>query len=268
MADTDAASSDSEEEKELTEEELQALLERQRKEDGLLAKTTDATLSEVQEFREIFQLVDLDRGGSIDAEELGSLMELMGMDVTEDEVEEIMSEIDTTGSGEIYFPDFVKTMAKKPKVQYSASNVIAAFEKFAGPNQPNGCIKPEQLADALMQFEGGLERQQAEEIVRKHEKDRHGLIHYAEYVNMMMSDASSRADTGDAKIDTSVLGSPSAVAGTGAVESAVSNSVAAASGGDESAAGGFGSGTQIGDEGTSGSSIGIVSGAGTMEDQG
>ena len=30
------------------------------------------------EFREIFNLVDLDGGGSIDAEELGELMDLLG----------------------------------------------------------------------------------------------------------------------------------------------------------------------------------------------
>ena len=42
---------------------------------------------EIAEFREIFNLVDLDHGGSIDAEELGSLMDLLGMNATEDEIE-------------------------------------------------------------------------------------------------------------------------------------------------------------------------------------
>ena len=37
---------------------------------------TDATPEEVAEFREIFNLVDLDGGGSIDLDELRELMEL------------------------------------------------------------------------------------------------------------------------------------------------------------------------------------------------
>ena len=43
-----------------------------------VAERTGASLSEVCEYREIFQLVDLDGGGSIDGEELGELMDLLG----------------------------------------------------------------------------------------------------------------------------------------------------------------------------------------------
>ncbi len=37
------------------------------------------TEEELQEFRELFDLVDLDKGGSISPEELGSLMETLGL---------------------------------------------------------------------------------------------------------------------------------------------------------------------------------------------
>ena len=46
----------------------------------------DATAEEIQEFREIFNLVDLDHGGTIDLEELRELMDLLGMEATEDEM--------------------------------------------------------------------------------------------------------------------------------------------------------------------------------------
>ena len=44
----------------------------------------DATAEEIAEFREIFNLVDLDGGGSIDLEELRELMDLLGMEASED----------------------------------------------------------------------------------------------------------------------------------------------------------------------------------------
>ena len=48
---------------------------------------TDATPEEVAEFREIFNLVDLDGGGSIDLDELRELMDLLGMNASKDEME-------------------------------------------------------------------------------------------------------------------------------------------------------------------------------------
>jgi len=44
----------------------------------------DATPEEIAEFREIFNLVDLDGGGSIDLEELRELMDLLGMEASEE----------------------------------------------------------------------------------------------------------------------------------------------------------------------------------------
>ena len=50
---------------------------------------------DIAEYREIFSLVDLDHGGTIDCEELGELMDLLGMNVTDDEVEQMVNEIDS-----------------------------------------------------------------------------------------------------------------------------------------------------------------------------
>ena len=56
---------------------------------------TDATPEEVAEFREIFNLVDLDGGGSIDLDELRELMDLLGMNASKDEMEAMVNEIDS-----------------------------------------------------------------------------------------------------------------------------------------------------------------------------
>jgi Ca2+-binding EF-hand superfamily protein len=90
----------------------------------------DATEDEIAEFREIFNLVDLDSGGSIDLEELRELMDLLGMEASEDEMAKMVSEIDSHGSGEITFEDFVRVMSKKVTPEYTVEQVIRAFEKF------------------------------------------------------------------------------------------------------------------------------------------
>ena len=146
--------------------------------------------SELSEFREIFNLVDLDGGGSIDLEELRELMELLGMDASKDEMAAMVAEIDSTNSGEITFLDFVKVMSKKVTPDYTALEVINAFKKFA-TGCPHGCITPDALVHVLSSYEGKIPVEEARALVDKIECDpKTKLINYVEYVNMMMADSS------------------------------------------------------------------------------
>ena len=151
---------------------------------------TDATPEEVAEFREIFNLVDLDGGGSIDLDELKDLMDLLGMNATKDEMEAMVNEIDSEGKGEISFHDFVNVMSKKVTPDYSSDQVISAFRKFANKKTPSGYITKEDLVHVLSSYEGKMPEDDARELVEKIDCDpKTGLINYVEYVNMMMADA-------------------------------------------------------------------------------
>lgn len=52
------------------------------------------TPEEISEFREIFNLVDKDGGGSITKSELADLMDTLGIDATPEEIDFMISEID------------------------------------------------------------------------------------------------------------------------------------------------------------------------------
>lgn len=49
---------------------------------------------EIAEFREIFNLVDKDGGGSISKVELGELMETLGIEATQEDIEAMIAEVD------------------------------------------------------------------------------------------------------------------------------------------------------------------------------
>jgi calmodulin len=49
---------------------------------------------EIAEFREIFNLVDKDGGGSISKVELAELMDTLGIDAEPEEIEHMIAEID------------------------------------------------------------------------------------------------------------------------------------------------------------------------------
>merc|ERR1740121_1397622 len=73
---------------------------------------------DLHEFREIFNLVDTDRGGSIGIEELKRLMDTLGIRTTPEELKLMVSEIDENGNGEIDFDEFVTVMCRKVNTEY------------------------------------------------------------------------------------------------------------------------------------------------------
>ena len=103
------------------------------------------TEEEISEFREIFNLVDKDGGGSITGEELGELMDTLGIEASPEEVDAMIREIDADGSGEIDFEEFVTVMSRKVNATYTADQVKSAFRVFE-TSVPPGFVR----ADALI----------------------------------------------------------------------------------------------------------------------
>ncbi|GMI12960.1 hypothetical protein TrVE_jg4251 [Triparma verrucosa] len=167
--------------------------ERRRREAVEVVKKTGATMREVIEFREMFELVDKDKGGSIDSDELLSLTKLMNMDMNETELAEMITEIDTTNTGEVFFVDFVRCMLKRPNIDYTIKDVQEAFATLAGKGQPSGKIRKKNLVHQLCTI--GLEDEQldadkVEEILALSEVDAMGYIDFDELASLMMGTTS------------------------------------------------------------------------------
>eukprot|EP01041_Mallomonas_annulata_P000569 gene569-1098_t len=149
--------------------------------------TEHLTAEEISEFREIFNLVDRDGGGTITKEELGELMDTLGIDANPDEIDQMISEVDKDGSGTIDFEEFVAVMSRKVNATYTADQVKNAFRVFEG-TAPNGYVKADTLIRSLCTY--GVEKlseEQAHDLVSQLEADSNGMINYVDYVNMMMS---------------------------------------------------------------------------------
>ncbi|KAL4118316.1 hypothetical protein PRIC2_010642 [Phytophthora ramorum] len=149
----------------------------------------EADSEELIEFREIFNLVDRDRGGSITKVELGELMDTLGIDTSPEEIDLMINEIDQDSNGEIDFDEFVAVMSRKVNATYTSEQVKTAFKAFEGNASAPGFIKADKLLIALTTY--GADRissDQAQELISQLEPDQHGNINYVEYVNMMMSE--------------------------------------------------------------------------------
>ncbi|RLN92521.1 hypothetical protein BBJ28_00011329 [Nothophytophthora sp. Chile5] len=128
--------------------------------------THHLTSEELVEFREIFNLVDRDRGGSITKVELGELMDTLGIDTSPEEIDLMIHEIDQDSNGEIDFDEFVAVMSRKVNATYTADQVKNAFKAFEGNASAPGFIKADKLLVALTTYGADkISPEQAQELI-------------------------------------------------------------------------------------------------------
>jgi len=113
-------------------------------------------------------------------------MDTLGIEMTPEDIDSMVSEVDKDGSGEIDFEEFVAVMSKKVNATYTANSVKRAFEVFQGA-APSGYVKAETLIRSLCTYGGGkISEEQAQDLVGQLATDTNGMINYIDYVNMMM----------------------------------------------------------------------------------
>jgi Ca2+-binding EF-hand superfamily protein len=160
--DDSSGSEGSESDTSLSQSESTRTLSKQREDDD-----TDSAL-EMGDLREVFNLVDSDGGGTIDAGELGQLLHLLGMPKDEVEIKQLISTITDSPSGEFSFREFAQSLKSRqaPQISYEKNRILEAFTTFS--KQPgDGCtIFREDLIGALTSFDGKWENSEAVEMLR------------------------------------------------------------------------------------------------------
>jgi|AntRauTorckE5430_2_1112549.scaffolds.fasta_scaffold59289_1 calmodulin len=71
--------------------------------------------AELDEMREIFSLVDKDGGGTISNEELSELFSIVGIEASDEDLDEMIRQMDEDNSGEIDFEG--ELVMRKSQVQ-------------------------------------------------------------------------------------------------------------------------------------------------------
>ena len=180
-----------------------------------LAASFEVDITEVLELREIFELVDTDRGGSIDAEELEKLFGMIGNRKDRREVEVFVSELleevssfnfpflkNEGKSGlALGFAAFAAFLLKKKHVTYTTESVVRAFRnlrpQFDASNSHNH-ISRDAVIDILTKYgDDKLPYQEAIRLVRDCEifpNSSPDQFDYDDFVTTMMMHAAENDD--------------------------------------------------------------------------
>mmetsp|Transcript_96290 Transcript_96290/g.257524 ORF Transcript_96290/g.257524 Transcript_96290/m.257524 type:complete len:194 (+) Transcript_96290:49-630(+) len=144
------------------------------------------------EFHEIFNLIDRDGSGSIDAAELATLVESVGMRMTEDDVEAIMKDADVDGSGTIEFEEFVRATMADVNKDFTTEEIGHAFSLFSR-HAPLGHIRVEDMMEAVTTFlHGQVDTQELQVLLQAFEQNIYTLpgtqtrvFNYQSYIDLM-----------------------------------------------------------------------------------
>ncbi|CCW66780.1 unnamed protein product [Phytomonas sp. Hart1] len=178
--------------------------------------TTNLTEKEIEEFREIFNMVDTTHSGKITKHELLRLMDRLNLRPTEEEQLSMLNNVfdsafshpsgeggskegreSLSKSGEdgnrgsisnstIDFNQFVAIMAKRVQVEYTPEQLRNAFRQFETGDLPFGVVSTSVLKLALMTY--GSERlssEDADKLIAVVDPKGTGEINYIDFVSII-----------------------------------------------------------------------------------
>uniref|UniRef100_K4AL48 EF-hand domain-containing protein n=4 Tax=Setaria TaxID=4554 RepID=K4AL48_SETIT len=134
-------------------------------------------------FQEAFSLFDKNGDGCITMEELAAVTRSLGLDPSDQELNDMMSEVDTDGNGIIDFQEFQSLIARKMKDGDGDEELKEAFEVL--DKDQNGFISPNELRTVMTNLGERMTDEEVEQMIREADTDGDGQVNYDEFVLMM-----------------------------------------------------------------------------------
>lgn len=164
-------------------------------EGGGAKKILQITDAQMAEFREAFDLFDVDGGGTISAAELATVLNALGQSPNEQEILEMVAEVDVDASGELDFNEFILLMASRLAGTDEKELLKEAFVEF--DIDGNGSISPDEMRLVLNQLGETLSEDEIEDFIRTVDRDGDGCIDFQEFHSMLVDNLSQHESSAD-----------------------------------------------------------------------
>ncbi|XP_070538791.1 calmodulin-beta-like isoform X2 [Ptychodera flava] len=135
------------------------------------------------EFKEAFSWFDKDGDGHITVDELGFVVNALGMGASAQELQDMMDAVDEDGNGTIDFPEFLTVMAKKLK-EGDEDELLEAFRVF--DKDGGGTISYAELRGVIRNLGEDLTDAEIDQMVRAADENGDGEIDFEEFKAMVM----------------------------------------------------------------------------------
>ena len=139
---------------------------------------------EIEHLREEFRKMDTDYTGTISAQELEEAIRSMGKDVTADEIDDIIKNVDYLENGRINYSEFLAATVSARTV-ITTEMLWALFKHF--DTDDSGYITPDNIVESFEKAGREVTQDDIQKILDEHDIENNGKINFDEF-KVMMSD--------------------------------------------------------------------------------
>ncbi|XP_045610355.1 troponin C, isotype gamma isoform X2 [Procambarus clarkii] len=142
--------------------------------------------AQIDGLRKAFDAFDTDKKGSINVDTITTILRMMGVKVSEKNLQEIISEVDEDGSGELEFEEFCALAAKfliEEDEESLKAELKEAFRIY--DKQGDGYITTQTLKEILRELDNKLTEEDLDGIIDEVDEDGSGTLDFDEFMAMM-----------------------------------------------------------------------------------
>lgn len=145
---------------------------------------------QLNELREIFSRFDMDSDGSLTTLELAALLRSLGLKPSGDQIQVLLSKMDSNGNGFVEFDELVKTIMPdiNAQVLLNQEQLIGVFKCF--DRDGNGFISAAELAGAMAKMGQPLTYRELTDMIKEADVNGDGVISFHEFATIMARSAS------------------------------------------------------------------------------
>ncbi|XP_020088138.1 caltractin-like [Ananas comosus] len=136
-----------------------------------------------QEIKEAFDLFDIDGSGTIDGKELNVAMRALGFEMTEEQINQMIADVDKDGSGAIDFDEFVYMMTTKIGEKDTREELMKAFRIIDQDN--NGKISDVDIQRIARDLGESFTLQEIREMIEAADRNGDGEVDANEFITIM-----------------------------------------------------------------------------------
>ena len=141
--------------------------------------------NKTKEYKKIFEMFDSNKDGFVNSEELSNIFKVLDINVSNEEIKEIIEENELEGNEQINFENFISIVNKREKDFDNEETIIKAFKVF--DKEGNGLININELKSIFLNVGNNLSEAEINELLMEADSDMDGFINYEEFIRSLLS---------------------------------------------------------------------------------
>ena len=140
---------------------------------------------QICELHEAFNIFDVESDGSIDKKNLILLMNALNLNISQDEINQLLEELGINNEGQIYFNQFLKIMAKILKNVKEDEDISLKKLFYLLDRNRNGLISIHEIRYIITHQSDNISEEDIGTIMKEADTDGDGLISLEEFMTIM-----------------------------------------------------------------------------------